>query len=349
MKKYYLLVVIVAFASCNSEQNDFLSDLGYSNVNEKMTDFGTSSNELSLLSFISEEAFLDAVEALDTLEINERKEWVKQHYGSFYSLEDLYDKAMIDANALDESKEAFIAYKEKYQEYLYFANYLDDCGAYLPISNRTMASLLNIHGEVRICGVVKNLRDINSYTDLQTTGRSMYDYGFVSENPSREWNPSYIYHSNIIGYESSDNVGQEFDSGWWVESKRKLRVKCGRKIRHISSNRYKIELHLELSFRKKTWVGWVNYSSTTTTTGDFFGGYTGSINYSKSADSSHDWYQKIPYHCGRTPEGCLIVYSDPISANLTIDYRGFTTPKTLLLSIDSLAAIGNPDMVIDNS
>ncbi len=81
----------------------------------------------------------------------------------------------------------------------------------------------------------------------------------------------------------------------------------------------------------------------------FEGGYNGSINYSKSGDSSHDWYQKIPYSCRRTNVGDLVILSEPISANLTVSFRGFPNPVSLYLSIDNLCAIGSRDMVIDNS
>ena len=54
--------------------------------------------------------------------------------------------------------------------------------------------------------------------------------------------------------------------------------------------KFEMNLKLEISFRKKTWLGWANYSSVTNTNMKFnIDGSEITYNFYKNADSSHDW------------------------------------------------------------
>lgn len=223
---------------------------------------------------------------------------------------------------------------------MYFSTYLDDCGAYLPVAERNMAYLLNAYGNVEIAGQIVNKKDISSYEDLQKAGIAMYDA--ESQPMSRAWSPSFIDHTVDARYGNPGNVGKEYDSGWWKEGKRKVRLKCGRQIVNT-----KMRLHVEVSFRKKTWLGWANYSSVTETTGTFSGGYDGSISFRKSADSSHDWYQDITkIGSAVDAKGYVLWVNLPISANLTLSFRGIDHTMPVQFTLPQLeAVIGNPTIM----
>lgn len=261
----------------------------------------------------------------------------------FHSLIKVYQEAMNEAADLDQSRNAYLNYKNKYSAFLYFPMYGEDCGAYLPVSDKNIAYLLNPNGEVEIAGKRICLNNVGTYSDLQKLGWALYDY-----SETRGWStPSYIQHVNQAFANESKNVGQEFDSGWYETSDRKLRVKLGRKIENPNSPVMK--LHLEISFRKKTWLGWVNYSSKTETKGDFSGGYVGSIDYTKEADSSHDWYAIIPANYIGTYLDWLgnPHWTNPsIFATLKITFRGIGVLEPLSCSIGNLdATMPNPTPV----
>jgi len=325
MKKYLLSVTLIALImSCTNtsfeESTGVMEPIESRSVMNKAK--WQPESLTNILQFKSESEFEDFLNELSSLEDDARKySLVEARYGEFYSLKKVYDTAMLAAGDLDESEESFMEYKNSFSPYLYFSEYADDCGAYLPVKNKNVAFLLNANGEVIISGIRICKNDVTSYADLQEAGVAMYER---EEEPTmtRGWSPSYISHSEYAFSESSNNVGMEYDSGWWQENKRKVRVKCGRKVEG-SQLQPVMKLHIEVSFRKKTWLGWANYVSETTTTGTFTGGYNGSINFYKNADSSHDWYQNLT-NVGWyvDPLGYPHLTNPYIDAELTLDFRG---------------------------
>lgn len=335
MKKYLLSVTLIALImSCTNtsfeESTGVMEPIESRSVMNKAK--WQPESLTNILQFKSESEFEDFLNELSSLEDDARKySLVEARYGEFYSLKKVYDTAMLAAGDLDESEESFMEYKNSFSPYLYFSEYADDCGAYLPVKNKNVAFLLNANGEVIISGIRICKNDVTSYADLQEAGVAMYER---EEEPTmtRGWSPSYISHSIYAFTESSNNVGMEYDSGWWQEGKRKVRMKCGRKVEG-SQLQPVMKLHIEISFRKKTWLGWANYVSETTTTGTFTGGYSGSINFYKNADSSHDWYQNLT-NVGWyvDPQGYPHLTNPLIHAELTLDYRGID--HLLYLSFD---------------
>ena len=325
-----LLTLIVSCTNTSINEDAGIDDLIQTRSLCKLTDWKPQ-NPTNILQFKDESEFKKMLEKLSDLDDEDSKEsLVKAHFGEFYSLKNVYDAAMQIADELDESKDAYLKYKKMFDPYLYFSDYEDDCGAYLPVKNKDMAYLLNAFGEVCISGTNVCMNNVVLYDDLQDTGVAMYD---KEENTmTRAWNSSYIDHSNIAFDESSGNVCKEYDSSWWEENKRKIRLKCGRKV--VGSTLSPVmKLHIEISFRKKTWAGWANYSSKTTTTGTFTGGYNGSINFYKHADSSHDWYQTITtLPGGRDYLGFPHILNNAIHAELNLDFRGIG--PILYLSFD---------------
>jgi hypothetical protein len=323
--KHLLVALLVPFACACS--NDSLNEV----VDQSNQPQVVSRSAENMLSFESEASFRQTVNLLSSMDENEQKSWISSHLGIITSLKDIYDMAMEDAASLDESREAYLAYKSKYENILYFSSYKDDCGAYLPVNNRVVALLTNINGDVKIGNEVRNLKDISNYTQLQEAGLAMYDAeedrNYVE---SRSASDAPIVSVSKAGEPIGNNKIYEYSSGWYQENKRKIKLNCGRQVSTIDSNRRVItpKLHIEISFRKKTWLGWSNYSSKTTTTGTFTGGYVGTINFHKSADSSHDWYQDFTAanigNIGPKNEK-ILYYSAPITADLSVDFRGMGT------------------------
>lgn len=315
--KHLLMVLVVPFAcACSNDSLNEVMDIDQPQV------ISRSVNDM--LCFETEAAFQQTINTLSEIAEENRKEWVSSHIGEINSLKSIYDEAMEDAAELDESIEAYSSYKEKYEHYLFFATYKDDCGAYLPVSDKVVAELLNVNGEVQIGGQICNLKNIQNYTQLQEAGYAMYDTkDDMNYVESRSVDTAPI----VSVFNKGDAIGEEYDSGWYSANKRKIRLKCGRQVSSIDNARRVIvpRLHIEISFRKKTLVGWVNYSSKTTTTGNFTGGYVGTINFYKHADSSHDWYTDFEATMVGTigvKGEKILYYSAPITANLTVDYQG---------------------------
>lgn len=342
----YLLLVLAmsVFCACGNELEGLQEEKSPSNKSEI--------ESAEMFSFNSEKEFQDAVAQLEQMTAGEQQGWVKTNFGSIKTLQDVYFEALKEAAYLDETEASYKAYKEKYDKYLYFASFLEDCGVYLPVSNKAMAALLNIDGNVRIAGEVKNMKDVDSYIKLQENGEAMYN-GF--DMPTRAsygayWQPGFIDHSNTFGAESSGNIGKEYDSSWWQESSRRVRLKCGRKGDTVSdmTNYFwgrRMRLHIEVSFRKKTWLGWSNYSSETQTTGTFTGGYNNSIDFYHSGDSSHDWYQDLIY-TSNVVNGTIILNNPAINADLEIWFRGLGHKLNVSFTLPAITATaGNPTIL----
>lgn len=331
--KHLLVALFVSFVSACS--NDSLNEA----INQSQVESRSVEN---MLSFDNEASFQQTVRLLSGMDESERKQWVSSHLGAITSLKDIYDEAMRDAADLDESREAYLSFKDKYEKVLYFSSYKDDFGAYLPVDNKVVASLLDINGDVQIGGKVCNLKNIQNYTQLQEAGYAMYDgkedRNYV-ESRSVETAP-------MVGVsDKGQAIGEEYISGWHQENGKKIKLNCGRQVSSIDNARRVItpRLHIEISFRKKTWLGWTNYSSSTTTTGTFSGGYVGTIDFHKEADSSHDWYQDFSASMvgtTGTKGEKILYYSAPITANLSVTYRGMPTVQKYVFTLGEVKFAG---------
>lgn len=302
INSFLFTLCILTLCSCN---NDFADEFEVDKVISNSVD--SISNGMTMLQFASESDFENAIKTLSSLDVQERSEWVITHYGKIVSLKDVYDEAMNDAEQLDESSVAYEKFRNKYEKSLLFANYKDDYGVYLPVSNDVIASLLNSDGNILINGEVKNMKDIFSYSQLQQLGVAMYD---LDDNVAR----------------SRYEVEDEYDSKWYRENGKKIRVKCGRQVLKdsgILTTPVMMRMHIEISFRKKTWLGWTNYSSQIEVEGSYtIAGTTTSISENKTADSSHDYYYSLPYAMPVAYNNSYQRLALPIAVDLKINYRG---------------------------
>jgi lipoprotein len=338
-KRFIFAMCAILLAACNKEN---IVEIG------SQQETSLSKENADMLQFTSENEYQQAVQTIASLDNKTQKEqWNKTKFGNFKSLKSVFDSAMIDAAKLDESKKAFEQYKEKYDQYLYFADYKDDCGAYLPVSNSDAAYLLNADGNVIIAGKVVNKKDIDSYEKLQLTGVAMYSNN-ISNLTRAGWGYNIIQHSTTAFQDKSNNVGEEFDSGWWVQNKRKVRLKCGRKVEKsitINGYKYTMKVHVEVSFRKKTWLGWANYASETDTEAEFSGGYNGKIKYHERAWSSHDFYEDV-IHLQHVKNGQIFWYNAPIKGKLTVDFRGTGLLPSVEFTIGEVSVLMPPATIM---
>lgn len=300
------------------------------------------------LKFSSEEVYQATVTKLENMTVEEKAEWGHQ-FPSFQSLEAVYNEAMeYAADSLDESKESYLKFRNKYSQYLYFPEYKEDYGFYIPLcsmdkDSKMLASLTNKRGILVIGDKMIEQKKIDSYEMLQSSLSDVYYCGnseSIDQKPiSRaandiNWNlVSYVNTNDIntvyrIQYGENALIGSEYDSGWRTGGKRKkLRFKFGRMYKNNA-----LCWHSEVSFRKKTWLGWTNYASETSLNGTLYLygdlGYMNSQAISHASDhfSSHDGYgllNGIGIESDTSSASSFIFSFPEIRATATISFRGF--------------------------
>ena len=279
MEKIFIsLLGFMLFASCTSDLDNVVKtkveqeeDIVLLNLPQTKS---SNSNGNNILKFKNENVFNETVNKLQFLSNQERLEWEKQM--NFESLNSVYEKALDEVTAMEDvTAEEYYSLKKTYQNSLYFPEYKEDYGFYLPVSREEMASVLNRNGEVMIGEEILNLKDIFDYYDLQLTGKALYDL----EIQPRLGNKDYI--------------GAQYDSGWKELGNRKFKLKAGRRIMDVKKT--ELTLHLEISFRKRGAFGWMNYRETTQTSG-FYSPFlapapgAGKFYKEETGRSSHDHY-----------------------------------------------------------
>lgn len=252
---------------------------------------------------------------------------IQKEYPELISLLDIYHEAMEWSDQyLDETAESYQSWKKNYGEYLYFPEYKEDYGAYLPVSNLLLAAVSNSNCNVVVGDQILNTRDIYNYNDLQIKGSDAY-YSLNDEILDSEkvaTRAAMVDHEyRLMG--SFSNCNEEYDSGWEEKNNRKLRVKVGRQVGGNG-----IRIHIEISFRKKGILGWSNYSSETNSEFTYRG--TTYAGLKKTANSSHDWYfdDKIydgssiqSYYKGDVNTKLWMNYINAKPWSISIVFRGF--------------------------
>lgn len=300
MKKYIFILIcifVICLSSCSD--NAIVDDISMPQTLSK----NQSKNQkvYKSISFSSEKEYEDAYYAISHLSTEEEKaNWVKENYPTFYSMHDLYSDAMDEmASYADVTKEIYQKFEDKYCA-LYFPHYLDDAGFYIPMSDLNASYLVNPNGEVSISDKVKNLIDISDYYSLVNLGRAFYS---TESNLTRGDAVEFYLTST-----SMNSVGPEYDSGWKEYGDRKVKLKARRRFETINLSPQLVGshslIHLEFCFRKKTWLGWSNYKCKSTISFQFnlFGrGWYGPIIWDHNSTSSHDSemeYPIIEYNAG---------------------------------------------------
>lgn len=177
MRKFFLPIIIGLLWSCSNGVDD-IAEQGTTSRTFNVTEANLKIRESNgRLTFGSQAAFDAAVKALEKCEVTTNKPTSKGvEYSApiavkeisikgFQSLSDDFKAAMNEAEAYCDTEAGYKEFKNRHPA-LFFAEQADDYSAYLPVSNRTVAKLLNAKGEVEIAGKVKDLRDITSYRQL---------------------------------------------------------------------------------------------------------------------------------------------------------------------------------------
>lgn len=310
--------------SDNSISNSLKNEIQLVNIGNELR--STSSDEL-VLKFNDKIAYLQTINYLNKLSKAEREKWIASFDG-FKSLMHIYSQAMDDAALLDESKESYLAFKDKYDDVLYFPMYNEDLGAYLPIENLEEAILVNENGKVIIEDSLFNLKTIDTYSELQKTGQAYYNDS-IANNKSESTTRSTLMFTpehHVTGV--NQRIGTK-ESGWIERDSRALNLNFSRRTSNYPSA--DLIMRLDVAFRKKVWYGWTNYSSKTNT--DIYitiEGRNYTFNSTREGFSSHDWIgsSALPMYKIYNP------YNDPanyfttpqINASFTVSYQGFALP-----------------------
>lgn len=348
----YALVSTICFFSCNDElpNNIVTPDLNPEpefelvSIDSKSNSFSpVNSNEIAFRSSEQGEYSLRFKSMASLNDLIEKKEddansvlsLVKNRYPDFVSKLEIFNEAMEWADKyLDETEESYNKWKELYGEYLYFPEYKEDYGAYIPISDLSMAALANADGKIVIGDQIVDVKDVFSYEDLLSNGKDAY-YTQEEVASMRSAAAGRIYNT------SERFIGDEIDSGWFYDSDRdrKLRFKFGRQSNKKNINpimndpfspgmQFAMNFKLEISFRKKTWLGWSNYSSETKTDMEITVGgikYTEKF-YPKAGSSSHDWTseRRIAWKAtGERQNGRPIYFTPAVAAVFNTQFRAF--------------------------
>lgn len=324
-------MLMFAMASC-SQTEDAILNMEKKSVEVSLTRSSTTS---SILSFADQADFDETVAVLKSISSSDEKlKWVNKKYPNFISIQEEYGNALAEADSLDGSEASFLSFIDKYDT-LYFPLEGEDAGFYIPMTNLEAAFLVNRNCEVRIGSETRCLKDIDSYSQLFELGRTYYNVGQPILSADGEY-------SEFKFDPGKSNIGERYESGWRYNGKndtekdadRKLNLKINRfmeekslQIAQDSYIKYGIsQLHIEISFRKKTWLGWTNYSSETSIKGVInLGDIQGFLNLdeSHSGTSSHDINKTLGVYISNQNNQCIATFPH-ITGNLKIAFRGFT-------------------------
>lgn len=276
-KNVSLFLLLLTITSCTNDLETLEGSFPYEPEKDIVLLDGNSLTKSSndeannILQFKNQTILNETISSLKKMTNEERLSWEKDM--NFVSLNSVYENALDEVTAMDGTAEEYNDLKQKYQDCLYFPEYKEDYGFYLPVSKEELASVLNKNGEVMVGEKIINMKDIYEYRDLQLTGKALYDLEILPRLSNKDY------------------IGNQYDSGWKENGNRKYKLKAGRRIMDVG--RTEIALHIEISFRRKGAFGWMNYKETTQTTGNYYpyqGPIVATFYQEERGRSSHDHY-----------------------------------------------------------
>ena len=329
MKKSFLWPLFCMFAilaSCSEEFQNTEEAVG-NVLNDKKTRADISNeNCLSFNSLNEFETYVDQIKQLPSPE--EKFKFVEENFPEFESIQERFEEAgaYMDEN-VDNTEESYRNFQDTF-DCFYFPMYKEDAGFYIPMTDLDAAYLCNtdcevIIGDKRIC-----MRDIYDYGTLQQTGRAYYE-----EAKALPLDMPSSYGEKFVMDRSVNSAGPEYDS-LWIHNKdndRKLKLKVRRRI--LQDPDFKLrsysKLHTEICFRKKTWLGWSNYSTRTVINGTWTYpvGTKGEIKREHSGNSSHDYEVFLPIYI-RLITNKIVYYYPDTKIVATVEFRGFAEPTS---------------------
>ena len=298
-------------------------------------------DEDSVLHFQSQEDFLAVMEKLQEMDTHQKIEYVKQLVPGFVSIQEQYDTALHEIDSLVNTEADYEEFKKKYPQF-YYANEDGDCGVYIPMEYEelgylTPASCKLVVGEQSI-----EKLDMNVYPKLKAQGLTYSSSEMVIDLEAGETIPSHAA-SDINGtfVFSGTHVDpiparERFESRWIKDGRRMLKLKSRRHMyrRWIAPGVYLWDgrLHVEICFRKKTGLVWINYRSKTKSnvqaSEDNGMTWHNFPTYTESGYSSHDVDFGIPCHVFKDSTGHYVYLFPKLKCKATVEYQGFSKPET---------------------
>ncbi|MFA6703058.1 MAG: hypothetical protein WCS06_10405 [Dysgonamonadaceae bacterium] len=253
------LIIVTIMNSCTNEKIDdltqnketadqtvnFLSHL--INVEDGMLSF---ENESELKSIILEMKNNEKNKTrMGSIELYLQTSDLATDIKGFKSLYDTYEEALDVAVSYYEREGGYEEFKKRFSS-LYFPEHKDDYAVYLPVTDETLAKLLNVDGYVIIGDKKINMKDISTYEQLEKLGRTFPDVDQTEENTlnvdNLQSNEKWVRQGEVI-YNSAGN--RRFELNW-------------DKVVLQMDNQWIVNMEIRMSFRAKNFLGiWYNYSS----------------------------------------------------------------------------------------
>lgn len=172
----------------------------------------------------------------------------------FKSLYDIFVEAMNNAESYYDREGGYEDFKEKYS-ILYFPEVKNDYSAFLPVDDVNLAKFLNKDGEILINGKIVNMKNVNSYEQLEKLGWTYSDTftELDTELRTRATDLNGYYYISI-----NETIYRE-------DGERKNKItRESISYESIPGDNLNIRKHVygQHIFRKKGFLGiWYNYSS----------------------------------------------------------------------------------------
>lgn len=238
---FTLSSLLLLLLSCNDD-TDFINK----NVDNE-TENVSQKNEISILSFDSEDEFNSMVELMEKMEYTDGITR-SMEVTDFKSLFDEFDEAMTVADEYYTRDGGYEEFKARFSN-LYYPEYGEDYAAFLPVSNEIVARLLNKEGKVMINGEERDMRDVYSYEKLQELGLAMPD--------ETEASTRVLLYPDAIDSSFPYNVILT-TSKKTVNSKRKMWVTPRGIEKKVSPGIWLKDGRVDFCWRKKGKLGWYN-------------------------------------------------------------------------------------------
>lgn len=372
LKKIIFLLSFLFLLGCTSE-DDVISDnkeqkdiSGFRVVRVKNTSKTKTSNQFYqeeeiMLQFKDDYTFNKVISEFSSMSKQEQQQMISNMY-DFESIKTFYDRAMREAESYYDRPGGYEQFKAKYFM-LDFPEIGDDYSAYLPYRDDGKLNFVNVNGNVMIGDKIvpqpratiidRNPADVVDKGNIVITAplppvlTKTYAYDLMPKT-------NYSYDRLKVG-----GSALEHDTGWMnVGNGKKIKVTFGRIVRNtyyllLLHEGYKMDWHIEISFRKKGFLGkWYNYSSGTdclVSLEHLDKSYANETHvFSNTGDSSHDYYfsSKVEHLIKNTyQESHKEVYDadsknkvyvrclyrmPPYRAIITIGYRGMPDKKRFI-------------------
>lgn len=227
------VIATLIIVSCNKIEPGLNSGV------EAVEDNASFPQSNAILSFADEDAFLAEVENLRHGGDGNTTKTCVTSVENFISLYEEFSQAMAEADNYYQREGGYEEFKAMFP-HLYYPEYEGDYSAFLPVSDESIAKLINQNGKVLIAGKEVDFRDVWSYDTIRELGLGM-PQGTDNESLTKAF---------------TDVVTLTLEKQN-VNSKRKAWIT----LRGIAIDQIEFSGkvgRIDLCFRKKGFLGWYN-------------------------------------------------------------------------------------------